>query len=233
MARVLTQDDLTARRGAGPLPPDIAIQYADDPKFDPLDRVGFALDAGFADPDFTQEEAARLAGMSTRRLRHLLSKTGSSYRAEILERRMGQAETLLTMTSYLVSAISELCGYWDASTFCRRFADTHGGLTPAQYRVGKGGVRRAGGATGAARRPAERKRAMEIGEPGPTMWRPGPGPGEDKVFWARYEHAGRQARAFGRLSRHADLSFSDQYEALREKRKRGKRQVTAAAGGRR
>lgn len=221
MAHVLTKDDLSIRRGPEPVPPDIGMKHADNRQFDPIDRVGFALDAGFADPDFTQEEAARLAGMSTRRLRHLLSKAGSSYRAEILERRMAQAEKLLTTTSYLVSAIAELCGYRDPSTFCRRFADTHGDLTPAEYRVGKGGVRRAGGATGAARRPAERRRAMESGAPSPSMRRPGFGPGQEEAWLAGYEHAERQARAFGRLPRHGEISWSDQYEALGEKLKRG------------
>jgi AraC-like DNA-binding protein len=209
-------------RLVSPLAPDLAVQWADHPDVDPVDRVHFALDAGFGDADFTQEEAARLAGFGARRLRYLLAQENSNYRIEIDKRRMAHAEKLLQGTTYLVSAIAKLCGYRNASAFCKRFSQTHGGMTPARYRVGMaGGPKRAGGPTGATKNPAARARARKEGLPEPSPHRLGWGPGESEAFAAEWDHAVRQARARGLLPRHGGISIVDINRVRGEKRRRG------------
>jgi AraC-like DNA-binding protein len=205
-----------------PLDPEMATHWADDPDLDPVDRVHFALDAGFQDPDFTQEEAARLAGMGTRRLRYVLAGNDSNYRIEVDKRRMAHAERLLTETNYLVSAVAELCGYRNTSAFCKRFRETHSGLTPARYRVGIAGrPKRAGGPTGAARRPAERAQARREKVREPSMRRDGWGPGQSAAFDAGWDHGVRQARAFGLLPRQGHVSDEDVNKVRWKKRRRG------------
>src|ERR1700760_3963408 len=86
------------------------LAHAEEAELDSLGRVRAALDAGYADPDFTQEEAAHLVGLTTRQLRYLLSDDKTSYRFEIDRRRMAKAEELLRSTNYLISAVGQLCG---------------------------------------------------------------------------------------------------------------------------
>ncbi len=210
-------------RSDTPLDPDVAAHFADHPELDPLTRVHFALDAGFRDPDFTQAEAAQLCGMGTRRLRYLLTQDDSNYRLEIDSRRMNLAKEMLVDTKYLVSAVGNLCGYRNASAFCKRFKE-HTGMTPARFRIGMaGGPKRAGGPTGAARNPAARARAQEQGVPVPSSRRLSWAPGESEAFLAEYENAVRQARAKGLLPRHTDISIEDENRVRWQKRRRGER----------
>lgn len=204
-----------------PLAPDVATQWADSVELDPSDRVHFALDAGFRDADFTQEEAAALAGLEPRRLRYLLAQQNSNYRIEIDKRRMAEAERLLIETKYLVSAVACLCGYRNVSAFCKRFK-THRGMTPAKFRVGMvGGRKRAGGPTGATKNPAARARARKEGRQEPPTRRLGLGPGEAEALNAELDHAVRQARALGVLPRRGGFSISEITDVRGKKRKRG------------
>jgi AraC-like DNA-binding protein len=199
------------------------LAHAEEAELDALSRVHVALDAGYADPDFTQEEAARLAGMSTRRLRYLLGNdgVGTSYRFEVDRRRMAKAKRLLEGTNYLISAIGEHCGYRNASAFCKRFKE-HYGLSPKQYRIGLGGAKRAGGPTGAAWRPAARARAASEGAPVTSRRRPGPAPGEEEAWLADVAHAERQAQAFGRTEEEDSWdSIAGVAHAWTTKRRRG------------
>jgi AraC-like DNA-binding protein len=200
----------------------LLLPHPEEAELDALARVHAALDAGYADPDFTQEEAARLAGMGTRRLRYLLSNDGNGtcYRIEVDRRRMAKAVRLLRETNFLISAIGEHCGYRNASAFCKRFKE-HVGLSPKQFRIGLGGPKRAGGPTGAARRPAARARAASEGAPTMSGRRPGPGPGEEEAWLADVAHADRQAKAFGRAPDASWGSISDRANAWTTKRRRG------------
>ncbi len=205
-----------------PLDPDLAVRLAGNPELDPITRVRCALDAGFRNPDFTQKEAAELAGVGSRRLRYLLTQGDTNYRLEIDRRRMAYAQhLLLTEPKFLVSAVGKLSGYRNASAFCKRFKEKFG-MTPAGMRSGvAGGPKRSGGPTGATKNPAARARAREAGEPVPSTRRIGWGPGEQEAFDAEYDNAVRQARAFGLLPRHDDISISEASAVRGQKRRRG------------
>ena len=204
---------------------DQAHAYSDHPEVSPALRVQLALDAGFHDPDFTEAEAAAAAGMSPRRLRYLLDSEDTTYREQILRRRMQRAEELLASTDYLISNVAQLCGYRCPSTFARRFKEQHSGLSPRQFRVAQGKRPRAGGITGAARSPGARHRAREEGRPEPPMHKTGfnRAPGESEVFDADTKSAIRQAESFGVLPRRSWPSVADMAELRSRKRRRGTR----------
>jgi AraC-like DNA-binding protein len=193
------------------------LRWAED--HSPARRVRLVLDRGFHDPDFTEAEAAAAAGISPRRLRYLLAGEGTTYREQILIRRMRRAEELLSDTTYLIANVAQLCGYRCPSTFTKRFRE-HFRLTPREFRRAKGKSTRAGGITGAARMPSARHRARKEGLPEPLMHRAyGWAPGEEEVFSAEIENAKRQAIAFGRASGRA--SIADRATLWGEKRRRG------------
>ncbi len=52
--------------------------------------------------------------------------------------RMNQAKALLVSTGTSIARISEICGFHDVTTFCRRFKQ-HMYVTPSQYRASGGG----------------------------------------------------------------------------------------------
>lgn len=202
---------------------DMANKYSDHPEIPPALRVQLALDAGFHDPDFTEAEAAAAANMSPRRLRYLLAAEDTTYREQVLERRMNRGEELLAGSNYLIANIARLSGYRCASTFTQRFKERHSGLTPRQFRVAKGKSARAGGVTGAARSPGARNRAREEGRPEPPMHRTAYGtPGESEVFDADTKSAIRQAEAFERVSRRGGASIAQMVELRSQKRRRGR-----------
>jgi AraC-like DNA-binding protein len=189
----------------------------------PARRIRIALDHGFHDPDFTEAEAAAAAGMSQRRLRYLLAAADTTYREQILVRRMKRAEDLLFGTNYLIANISRLCGYRCASTFTKRFKERHG-LTPREFRRAKGKSPRAGGITGAARMPSARHRAKKEGLPEPPMHRTDYGwaPGESEAFSAEYANAVRQAQAFGVIPSGSWASIAETADLRARKRRRGR-----------
>jgi AraC-like DNA-binding protein len=188
----------------------------------PARRVGLALDRGFHDPDFTEAEAAAAAGISQRRLRYLLAENETTYREQLLERRMKRAEELLAETNFLIANVARLCGYRCASTFSKRFKERHS-LTPREFRRAKGKSPRAGGITGAARMPSARHRAKQEGLPEPPMHRTGYGwaPGESEVFNADYNSAVRQAQAFGAVTGRGGVSIAEMARLRSRKRRRG------------
>lgn len=186
----------------------------------PARRVQLALDRGFHDPDFTEAEAAASAGVSPRRLRYLLAGEETTYREQILVRRMRQAEELLADTTYLIANVAQLCGYRCPSTFTKRFKE-HFRLTPREFRRAKGKSPRAGAITGAARMPSARHRARKEGRPEPSMHRAyGWTPGEEEAFNAEIDNALRQAQAFGRAS--GGVSIAERARLLDQKRRRGR-----------
>jgi AraC-like DNA-binding protein len=186
----------------------------------PVRRVRLALDRGFHDPDFTEAEAAASAGVSSRRLRYLLAEEETTYREQVLVRRMKRAEELLAETTYLIANVAQLCGYRCPSTFTKRFKE-HFRLTPREFRRAKGKSPRAGGITGAARMPSARHRARKEGLPEPPMHRAyGWTPGEAEVYSAEIDSALRQARAFGLGS--GGVSIAERARLRSQKRRRGR-----------
>lgn len=187
--------------------------------FSPARRVRIALDRGFHDPDFTESEAAA-AGISPRRLRYVLAEEETTYREQMLVRRMKRAEELLADTTYLIANVAQLCGYRCPSTFTKRFKE-HFRLSPREFRRAKGKSPRAGGITGAARMPSARHRARKEGLPEPPMHRGyGWAPGEAEVFGAEIDSALRQARAFGLTS--GGTSIAERARLRDQKRRRGR-----------
>jgi AraC-like DNA-binding protein len=163
------------------------------------ERVFAAIDEQFDDPEVTAGLIGLEAGIGGRRVKGILEEEGTSLRIELLKRRMEKADELLSKTSYAITHVAALCGYKDASAFARRFAEHDpGGRTPMQYRVAHGGKRRAGGATGAFRKPAARARALREGEVPPSMapWRALPG--SNRLIVAEFERERRRALLQGK-----------------------------------
>jgi AraC-like DNA-binding protein len=136
-------------------------------------RVLAALDELYADPETTAELIGLSAGVSGRRVKAILAEKNTTLRAQLLDRRMARARELLAGGTFAIRNVAYLCGYRCPSTFAKRFAEQHHGISPRRYRAAKGGSLRTGGPTGAFRKPAERARALERGEDPPSMspWR--------------------------------------------------------------
>lgn len=170
-------------------------------EFDLEERIFAAIDEGYGDPDFTMADIAAAVGRSQRRIRAIMAAEPESttLTREIHERRMKRAETLLTETNWAIEMIARQCGYRSASSFTRRFRAAHDGVTPVAYRTQGGGTIRAGGPTGAFRKPAERHRAAQRGLAEPSMRRTTDLPGEKEARSAEIRHAVRQAELRGEL----------------------------------
>ena len=131
----------------------------------------------FTDPDMKAKDAAILQGISERVLRDSLEACGTSWRAITSDLRMGRAEKLLVETKYEIWVVARMCGYRSAPAFAKAFAQRHG-VSPAQWRVRRGGPARAGGPTGAFYKPAARAQALKAGEAPPSSSRGSMTPGE-------------------------------------------------------
>jgi AraC-like DNA-binding protein len=156
------------------------------------ERVFAALEEMACDPEVTARLIGLAAGIGPRRVKAILAEEETSLRAELLARRMERARGLLADTDYAISNIALLCGYRDASAFAVRFARQNEGIGPREYRVRRGGARRAGGATGAFRKPAERARARRRGTRQPPMRRKGSLPGAADVGLEQMLNEGRR-----------------------------------------
>jgi AraC-like DNA-binding protein len=161
------------------------------------DRVVAAIEEMFADPDVTAELVGLASGIGPRRVKALLANEETSLRAELLTRRMEKARKLLVETNFAIDNVAYLCGYKCASTFAKRFAEQHNGQSPRRYRVARGGTPRSGGVTGAFRRPAQRARAREQGNPPPSMSPFRALPGHWQVVLARHQNERRRAQLRG------------------------------------
>jgi AraC-like DNA-binding protein len=158
------------------------------------ERVFIALDEMACDPEVTTSLVGLAAGISARRVKAILAEEQTSFRAELLRRRMDRARELLVETNYAISNVARLCGYRDASTFARRFAEQNEEVGPREFRVRRGGSRRAGGATGAFRKPAERARAKRRGTRRPGMRRKGMLPGASEAGFEQMLNEERRRR---------------------------------------
>ena len=105
----------------------------------------------FTDPDVTLDDFAAFYDLSPRTARRCLRADGGpSWRGELLRLRMDRAAELLdtASSSWLIEDIATLCGYRSAPAFAKAFRSRFG-LTPHEFRRGKGGPARGGGPTGA------------------------------------------------------------------------------------
>lgn len=190
--------DLAAGAGARykPFMPRVKA-FTDSPPPSTRERVFTAIEEMAGDPEASTTLVGLAAGISSRRVKAILAAANTTFTAELLKHRMVNARELLGGTNFAIANVAALCGYSCPSTFARRFASQNGGLTPRQYRAAKGGPRRAGGATGAFRKPAQRARAAQEGGAGPGMHRPGMLPGTIQALLANYENQVRRARLRG------------------------------------
>lgn len=82
----------------------------------------------------TLATAARAIGTSTSTIVHRLRReTGKTFKQVLTEIRLAEAKKLLATTSLELSAIGDLCGFFDQSHFTREFKRTIN-LTPGQFR---------------------------------------------------------------------------------------------------
>jgi len=144
------------------------------------------VDRRHTDPTLCLADAARTFKVSVRSVTRALDSSDVSWRGLLTQSRMDTARRLLEETPYLIAVVARMCGYDSAPSFARVFRTQHQGLTPAQWRVAHGGKRRAGGATGAARKPAARRRALEAGEEPPAMRRLGWTTSDDARYRQEY-----------------------------------------------
>jgi AraC-like DNA-binding protein len=164
-------------------------------------RIDAVIANGYDDPAFGMGDVTAALDLSERRVRDVLDDENTSFRAEVLWRRMAKAKWFVVATQYTVSETAFLCGYRCASTFAARFRDATG-CTPREFRAKFGGVARAGGTTGCFRSPAERARVARQGGVAPTMTRTHPTPGERAMRDHARQHARRRAliRAFAQAT---------------------------------
>jgi AraC-like DNA-binding protein len=167
--------------------------FPEPAKLNRPERVTAALDEQFGDPQATAELIGLEAGIGPRRVKGILEDQGTTLRDELLNRRMGRARELLEKSDYAVRFVANMCGYRCQSTFAQRFAERHG-ESPREYRSRRGGKRRAGGPTGAFRKPAQRARARERGEPAPSMSPFRTLPGYNQARFAEWKNECRRAR---------------------------------------
>jgi AraC-like DNA-binding protein len=178
------------------------------------ERVFSALDDLFGDPQASTELVGLSAGVGSRRVKAILAEKDTTFRAELLQRRMARARELLADTSFAIRNIAKLCGYTCQSTFAKRFAEQNGGVKPREFRVAQGGSPRVGGTTGAFRKPAQRARAQEQGEVPPAMSRWRSLPGTIDACWAERENERRRARLRGEELPQPRRREYDRYDAF-------------------
>jgi AraC-like DNA-binding protein len=75
-------------------------------------------------------------------VRDILSEHNTSFRGEVMNRRMIKARWLLAGSPNTIDEIAFLCGYRCPSTFAARFREANG-MTPRAWRESKGGSARA------------------------------------------------------------------------------------------
>lgn len=148
--------------------------------------LGYA-ERHFSDPDMSALDAAIFQGISDRTLRESLAACGTTWRAITQNLRLSRASELLRHSTFEVAVVARLSGYRSAPALAAAFRRQHG-LTPAEWRRQHGGPARAGGATGASYRAAERARALREGTNPPPRFR-GPGAGDHAIEQCEIDEA--------------------------------------------
>ena len=145
----LSLDDLDAmlHRVCNDLLAKSVIDEEQDAVPDSIRQARDWIASDFTNPDLSVSSIAERAGMSDSRLSVEFKR---AYRQTPLEmitrRRILLAKEMLLATALPVKDIAVECGYYDISSFNRRFK-AHTGMTPMQYRQ-EGAAHREGGARG-------------------------------------------------------------------------------------
>ena len=99
-----------------------------------LEALLRAMQGHFAEPDFSAQKLAKLAGLSERYVHELLYEAGAGFTARLLELRLRKAAELLAKPEpRRISEIAFACGFNDLSYFNRCFRRRFG-LTPTAAR---------------------------------------------------------------------------------------------------
>src|SRR5436309_2168199 len=80
----------------------------DRPDVDLSTRILSAISSGFDDPLFSISDVVIAVGRSERTIRDRLGQQSTSFRAEVLKRRMAKAQTLLATSTYTIDEVSLL-----------------------------------------------------------------------------------------------------------------------------
>lgn len=126
-----------------------------------LGLVRAYADRHFTDPDVRLEDVAIFHDLSERTLRESLRVNRTSWRDELLARRLDRGEQLLKETTFRIAEVARLSGYRSAPAFAKVFQERFR-LTPRQFRRGAGGRARAGGPTGASFLAGRRARGEKV-----------------------------------------------------------------------
>lgn len=104
-----------------------------------FNRVEALLDRLFADPDLSPDQLAREAGISKRHLHGLFAGQGTTFGAQLIERRLQYAADRLSAGSLDPSSVGDIAfeaGFSDPSHFARRFRQRFG-CAPSAWRNGR------------------------------------------------------------------------------------------------
>jgi transcriptional regulator GlxA family with amidase domain len=114
---------------------DVARQRG--PRAARLDAVLAAINAGFADAEFSLHHVAGKERLSERSLRALLKDSGKSFADRVLALRLEKAQRLLADPRHAQRKVIDIalsCGFNDVSYFHRSFR-TRFGMTPNEARA--------------------------------------------------------------------------------------------------
>jgi len=125
------------------------------------------------DPGLRIADAVKRFGVTERTIRRDLAEVddAASWDERVRRLRMETAKGLLAETRLTIAVIARKSGYDSPTSFTAAFK-RETGLRPVEWRLGMKGPARAGGPTGAARRPAQRAKALEDGVEPPSMSKP-------------------------------------------------------------
>jgi two-component system response regulator YesN len=105
-----------------------------------VSRIGAHLREHFSDPSLSLGAVAESFGVSAARLSQVYREVTGMYPSDFLALlRMEKARELLLETGMSVRAVGEAVGYYDVTSFIRRFKRDMS-MTPAQYRKAKSGA---------------------------------------------------------------------------------------------
>jgi AraC-like DNA-binding protein len=175
------------------------------------------------DPGLRIADAVTRFGVTERTIRRDLAQIddGAPWGRRVRRLRIETARKLLAESGLTIVVVARKSGYDSPTSFTAAFK-RETGLSPVEWRRGKKGPARAGGPTGAARRPAQRAKALEEGLEPPSMRRPW---GADSDALLQAEIADAETRL--REERRRGVTFSKLSEEVfgrrgvgRSKRKR-------------
>lgn len=110
------------------------IEILETPQVISANRVFNAIDELYTIPQLSQKELARICGVSTNYITHIMqNEKGVGYRDYINSRRIADAEKMLKEQSGSITEIALEIGYSYPGTFNRVFKEKHG-ISPTEFR---------------------------------------------------------------------------------------------------